>query len=488
MNEPMNYLVECIKNNKRYSAKKLKSFNDYYNVQEAYEIVHGEKKCEICGNKSKFINTRKGFAKYCSQECYNNVLSSKNKTNNSFKNKERSNKIKEERIEILEKAKNHYLNSSLTISQTAKLFEIPKSYFRKYISENDVKKKRNYQNQKVSKRNDDITNYELRKNIDEYLENKKWVNERLKENWSLDHFASFFSCSRTFIGRILKERDIITCNVFSNEELIVRNFLFENNIEFFSNVKSIIPRKELDIYIPKFNLAIEINGIYWHSEKFKNKNYHLEKTLLCEDRGISLMHFFDNEIRFKRKIVFSILQNHFQKNKRIFARKCSIRQLSFSEKNYFFLENHISGDIPSSIAYGLFHEEECVAAMSFGKPRFNSNYDFELLRFCNKRNLNVVGGANRLFKHFLQKNKYSKIISYSQRRLFSGNIYKNLEFSFSHYSEPNYFWANKDTFEIYSRYQCQKHKLKTTKTENEYMQDLGFMKIWDCGNSVWVYN
>ena len=74
--------------------------------------------------------------------------------------------------------------------------------------------------------------------------------------------------------------------------------------------------------------------------------------------------------------------------------------------------------------------------MTFSKPRFNKNYDYELLRLCSKKFTNIVGGASKLFKYFISKYKGS-IISYTNRRFSNGNIYRQLGFSELKNSKPN---------------------------------------------------
>ena len=132
--------------------------------------------------------------------------------------------------------------------------------------------------------------------------------------------------------------------------------------------------------------------------------------------------------------------------------------------------------------------------MTFSKS-IDKKYDFEMVRFCNKKNHNVVGGASKLFKHFMSISKNSKIVSFSDIRLFSGNLYSNLGFKLSHTSPPNYWYFRLNDQTLRSRQQFQKHKLKDLLpffddniSESENMKNNGWLKIYDCGNRVWVYD
>ncbi len=130
--------------------------------------------------------------------------------------------------------------------------------------------------------------------------------------------------------------------------------------------------------------------------------------------------------------------------------------------------------------------------MTFSKPRFNHDYAYELVRFCSKLNTQVIGGASRLLKYFRTKNPNKSILSYADRRWSTGNLYKQLGFSLSHYSSPNYrYYKGKHSM---SRYSCQKHNLKglfpkfydASLSEKQIMIKAGYNCVYDSGNSVWV--
>ena len=96
--------------------------------------------------------------------------------------------------------------------------------------------------------------------------------------------------------------------------------------------------------------------------------------------------------------------------------------------------------------------------MTFGKPRFNKNYQFQLIRYASKSGFRVIGGAGKLLKYFERNYNPKSIITYADRSYSQGNMYKQLGFNLLNISEPNYCYLNHDL--ILSRYQCQKSKLK----------------------------
>lgn len=141
---------------------------------------------------------------------------------------------------------------------------------------------------------------------------------------------------------------------------------------------------------------------------------------------------------------------------KIYARKCIIKEISVKEKNKFLNLYHIQGEDKSKVKLGLFFNDELVACMTFGKPRFNKNYQWELIRFASK--YKVIGGASKLLKYFEKQYKPESIITYADRRFSKGNLYNLLEFKLLSKTQPNYFYIKGN--EILTRYQCQKHKLQ----------------------------
>lgn len=251
------------------------------------------------------------------------------------------------------------------------------------------------------------------------------------------------------------------------------------------NDRTLLDGKELDVVLPDIGLAFEYNGIYWHSEKFISRNYHLNKSIKVEELGYKLIHIFEDTWETRKDIIKSRILSLLGKSKKIYAKHCTIEELS--ECREFLDTNHLQGYCTSSINIGLFNNGELVAAMTFGTPRFNNTYKYELIRYCSKLGYTVVGGASKLLKYF--RDKYpGSIISYGNRMWGIPSIYKILGFRFIGFSEPNYRYYK--GIHSLSRYQCQKHKLvsegyDSNKTESEIMKERGYLRVYDCGNSIW---
>lgn len=255
------------------------------------------------------------------------------------------------------------------------------------------------------------------------------------------------------------------------------------------NNRSILDGKELDIYIPDKKIAIEYNGIFWHSSVYKNKNYHKEKTEICNKKNIRLIHIFEDEWQHKKEIIKSIIKSSIGiYDKKIFARKCIINEIDSKTYKNFLDKNHIQGSINSSVRLGLFYNKKLVQVIGLGKSRFKKN-EFELQRMCSLLNTQIIGGFSKLC---------SKInfpfISYIDLSKFSGDSYKKSEFEFLYKTPPSYSYFYKDSLKRFNRINFQKSKLKTfqnyskDKTEQEIMYENGFLQVFDCGTLKVKYN
>lgn len=301
----------------------------------------------------------------------------------------------------------------------------------------------------------------------------------------------YFGVKQTSIHRRAAELGLPTkFNHVSNDEQKISDFLSQFTAVEQSN-RSVIAPKEIDIWLPEYKLGIEYNGIYHHSSKFGvDQNAHLSKTKMVEAQGAELIHIFSDEWLLKQDIVKSRLLNKIGKTPTIvYARKCKITVPEKTKVREFVESSHIQGHCSFSIQYSLEFNDQIVAVMTFGKPRFTNKADWELIRFCTAPYMSVVGGASKLLSYF-RKNHAGSIISYADRRWSSGNLYRKLGFTFSHYSGPNYFYVIRNQRETRNKYQ--KHKLakmllkyNSELSETKNMENNGFYKIYDCGNSVW---
>jgi hypothetical protein len=277
------------------------------------------------------------------------------------------------------------------------------------------------------------------------------------------------------------------------------DFISDNyKLNIITTKRFIIKPYELDIYLPELNLAFEFNGLWWHNELNKGNKYHLTKTELCEQQGIQLIHIYEDDWLYKQNIIKSMILNKLGKTpNKIFARNCEIKEITDNNLVRLFLdENHIQGYVGSKIKIGLYYDNELISLMTFGDRRVamgkkSTNIgEFELLRFCNKLNTNVVGGASRLFKYFIKTYNPTEITTYADRSFSQGKLYETLGFDFIGKTEPNYYYVIDGI--KHHRFNYRKDKLikqgfDPNKTEHQIMLERKIYRIYDSGNLKFIY-
>ena len=260
--------------------------------------------------------------------------------------------------------------------------------------------------------------------------------------------------------------------------------------------RNVIPPYELDIYIPDRKLAIEFNGTFWHSSRNKYSKYHQNKTIACAKKGIRLIHIFEYEWMnkdTKRKLINMLVGE----KTTMYARNTMIREVSIEEYREFLEKNHLQGYAPSKIMLGCYDKsDKLLGVMGFGKPRFNDDYQYEIIRLCWDSTVKVVGGAEKLFKYFVREYNPKSVITYCDISKFTGNVYTRLGFNARQekpITEPNYVWVGNHNSDVITSYQTQRSGLirhgygTEDQTEDEIMHNLGYLKVFDCGNLVLVW-
>ena len=343
-----------------------------------------------------------------------------------------------------------------------------------------------------------------------YLEDPERFIKCLDHQPTFHELATMCGVSETTISVRSQSCIDLVKRTLSYMESDVYEFLREvdSEIEVRRNVRNIIPNRELDIYIPKRKLAIECNPTYTHNSSYPTfgesdnmlpYSYHKEKTDICEKNGIFLFHIFGYEWEHRRRIVESMLRNLLGRNTlKLYARKLEIREVDSNEASKFLQENHRQGKTGSKIRIGLYDNNTLVSIMTFGKMRHTvgkqSEADWELIRFCNKLDTSVVGGASKLFKYFVSHYNPSSIVSYSDRAHTAGNLYATLGFQAVRMSDPSYVWVNTDDDKAYHRMNAQKRNLQKflhdydidmSKSEKQIMEEHNFCQVFDSGTITW---
>ena len=348
--------------------------------------------------------------------------------------------------------------------------EFIKSYFKILATKGNI----------LSKNIDNPTlPWRSKENLENFI-NKNFKNKKPTLIELLDILQLYYNISYSHLVSCINKLSLNEKISYSYEKLEndIKNFIFfhkkENIIQnyWFKNIQ-----KEIDIFISDLKLGFEFNGNYWHSELYKSQFYHQEKSLLCKKENIQLIHIFEYEWENKNNIIQSLIKSKLGIFiKKIYARKCIIKELDYKEYAKFCNENHLQGECGAKVKLGLFYQNELVQIISFGVPRFTDKYEWEIIRECSKLGYYILGGKEKLWKYFLKKYNPNSIISYCDFSKFNGDSYLRLGFKLKQLNKPGFVWWDSKTKQVYQRSPWKHQEMKEK-----------YIKIYDCGQLVFIY-
>lgn len=292
----------------------------------------------------------------------------------------------------------------------------------------------------------------------------------------------------------------LCAKIVSKSEDEIYNFLAEHlSVEIIRHDRKILSGKELDIYIPSLNIAIEYNGIRWHSELCGvDKSYHLDKLQRCNDKGINLITIFEDEFINNKELVLNKILHIVKCNNdfpKIYGRKCYINEIDKNVAETFLNNNHIQGFASSSIYLGCFFNEKLVGVMSFLKENGNA---WNLTRFASDIQYNCSGIGGKIFKYFIKTYNPTIIKTFADRRwtlMSDSNLYTLLGFKLDKTLPPDYRYympsvSSTNRLHKFNFRKSKLHKkygLSLSLTENEMTKEIGAYKIWNCGLFRYVW-
>lgn len=282
-----------------------------------------------------------------------------------------------------------------------------------------------------------------------------------------------------------------TTSKLSKMNLKFKDLLDALNIE--CELEYRIENRFYDIHLADTNILIEIDPTWTHCSKgciYQNldKNYHQNKSLIAEKHGFRCIHIFDwND--------WDKIINIIMPKSPIYARNCKLVYLNESDCNIFLRKYHLQGSVSGQIVcLGLIYNDELIQVMTFGKPRYNRNYQWELLRLCTAPSLKVIGGASKLFKHFIKDANPESMISYCDRSKFTGHVYENMGFKYLRTNDPNIWWNRGGKKVISNNLLLQRGFDQLFGTDfgkgssnEELMMNHHWRPVYDCGQAVYEW-
>jgi hypothetical protein len=268
--------------------------------------------------------------------------------------------------------------------------------------------------------------------------------------------------------------------------------------------------KELDIYMPDHNLAVEYCGEYYHSSGDVDSepamaDKHITKHRLCADKGIRLITIYESEWKQHNYAIRRLLRNAIGKSKgKLMARKCELRKVEHKDAVAFYDKYHPQGGAGAGAHYGLYWNDKLVACMRFtlgaNDRGNNKNRVWTLTRYATR--ITVAGGASRLFKAFVSEHKPKEVKSFSDNRYFGGGMYEQLGFTLQEETAQDYqVWHPR--LGLLPKSAWQRRQIQTIaarlgkdtdfdhetdpRTERDMTYLLGGRRIYDCGKKRWVW-
>lgn len=460
-------------------------------------------KCLQCDNNQRFLGFMEGYNQYCSKKCSSKLSYSKG--------------VETRKINTIEKYGVEHTSQLDFVKQKQELTNLEK-YGTKSPTQNNIirNKQKSTMLSKYGVEYSGLNKQLLQKTLDSrkkdydnliYSIYKDLDILKIEKEGQLDIRCNLCNEIYTIMTPLLRLRYLrykvppcLICNPLQsysfNSQIEIADYIKSFDLDIIKNDRTILNGKEIDILIKDLNIGFEFNGVYWHSDKFVNKSYHLDKKILAYSKGINLIHIWEDEWIYKKDIILSRIKNLIHKTQHnIYARNCEIKNIDNELCNDFLEKNHLQGKINSSIKLGLFYKNELVSCMTFGKLRIglgtkNQEGFFELYRFCNLLDTNVIGGFSKLLKHF-EKNYNPKIlITYAKRDWsLKDSVYEKVGFSFEKYTEIGYWYIDKYK-KRHHRFNFRKSKLDKASnlTEKEIMEEKGYNLIYDCGNIKYIKN
>ena len=275
-------------------------------------------------------------------------------------------------------------------------------------------------------------------------------------------------------------------------ETLLNKYGIKTEYEYY--LKSDDKHGNFDLHVIDTNTVIEIDPSYTHStvpshweNVGKDLDYQLKKTLIAEANSYRCIHIFDWDDPDK---IYLLLYP----KEHIYARKCSIQKIDKKTSEEFLNLYHVQNNAQGAkYCYGLYYQDELVEVMTFGRPRYNKNYEWELLRLCTVAGKSVIGGASKMFQQFIKDADPTSILSYCDRAKFTGRVYQKMGMKLHHVSEPAKVWS-KGTEYITDNFLRQRgyDQIFGTSygkgTSNELLMiEHGWLPVYDCGQFVFEW-
>lgn len=464
--------------------------------------------CSVCASPTSWLIAKKQYAVYCSNTCVHASEQVKEKTRNAITPKMGDIISKRKRTNTERYGDSNFLSS--TIGKKVVKSTLHDKYNVTNVSQLDwVKEKKkvlSMQHWGVSHPSQHPQTKSKAKATNNLLYSRdSWAQQHLSEttliqlnsyDWLYEHHITMKNtlvdmsvlCENidpTAIGRYLRKLNIpIThyTHFQSSHERELAEWFSSIGVTFQQNDRTVIQPLELDFILPEYKLAVEMCGVYWHGDWRLDKNYHKSKLDACDKADYKLLTIFEDEWVTNKEVVKRMILNKLNKSSdlKVNARSTVVIPVDKSTRNIFMTQNHIQGDGPGSITYGLMHNAALVAVMTFIK----TDDTLTLNRYATS--CLVRGGFTKLLSHAQKRNPGYTIVTFADMRWGSGELYKSVGFVCVKVLGPQYCYVvnKKRVHRSQFRRQYLADRLPVFDpelTEFQNCDNNNIVRLWDCG-------
>lgn len=279
----------------------------------------------------------------------------------------------------------------------------------------------------------------------------------------------------------------------SKGEQEIAEFITSLGLDIVQSDRKTLKRKELDIMVPEKKVAIEFNGVFWHSEPAgKDKDYHRNKWLAAKEAGIQLIQVWEDEWNRNPEQIKRMLAHKlgFSTGRRVFARKTTVQAMSKVVAEKFLNEHHVQGYAAGSYYLGLFEKSDLTSPVALLVLRKENANDLNIIRYATSEN--VVGGFTKLLKYAEKTYTPDSFITFSDHCVSDGGLYENNGFVADKELDPDYRYVVNGERKHKFGYRLKRFKDDPALqwfeglTERELADLNGIARIWDAGKTRWV--
>lgn len=464
--------------------------------------------CVICGKPVKFRSVNKGYTNTCSRECDLQLKSqSHKKLWSNYTEEEKQARLDHAASVVEEKTGYRTPFANPEIRKKVDETMLERYGTTRYISEEGIQRmvkahqdKREEIDAKIintwsekteeekqainSKRDDTCIERFGTENYSKTDMFRKFMSIKAKEQWHSREFQEKYT-------NTMKKRYGVVWG-WLTDQAIKNNgkTISKQNKEFGYALEKVnihnyelefrLSRYSYDLRLDQKNILIEIDpsythnsttGPYFHGKHLpaKDRTYHLNKSTFAKDNGYRCIHIWDWDSW--DKIIYLLTDK--ENIKDVYF---DLKTVDFTTAKEFLEYFDVEGDCEDyEICLGLY-ERDTLAQLAVFKQLSDCKY--ELLRLCTRPDCNILGGSKRLFTHFIEQYNPIQIIAKSDNSKYDGSKYTELNMKFLTTSDPRKHWYNIKSGE---------HYLDTEQTNHEIMLREGFVEVYDCGQSTYIW-